>query len=286
MICRNYKEGQKLDVAGLYEVTVIIDRSETELTEIGINLWRENFKGPPHKHEKKEQVFYVIKGNRSIKVGSNTYAVEPGNIVYIIHQTITETKEPLTSFLYNAFENSNKEGHASFADHINKVKETRKAQAEKANNEGYPLASEENTHLEKLIFSLDQNKKYDFGSNLTYLLLDRSESERVELTLVIWPEYQEGAHVTHKEIEQTFFILVGEGNVQVGEESQKVKPGDVVFIPRNTAHTTKTFSKELPYLCFNTIVSNNADKCYDEMYHRVAPARIERWKSGYKEVGE
>jgi hypothetical protein len=35
MIKRNYQQGEKLDVAGLNEITVLVDRSETELTETG-----------------------------------------------------------------------------------------------------------------------------------------------------------------------------------------------------------------------------------------------------------
>ena len=40
MIHRYYKEGQKLDVAGLNQITVLLDRTETELTEIALNEWR------------------------------------------------------------------------------------------------------------------------------------------------------------------------------------------------------------------------------------------------------
>jgi len=47
MICRNYHTGQKLDVAGLNEITVLIDRSETQLTEVGWNSWRKGLEGPP-----------------------------------------------------------------------------------------------------------------------------------------------------------------------------------------------------------------------------------------------
>lgn len=57
MICRNYQDGEKLDVAGLNIVTVIVDRSETALTETGMNHWPKAMDGPPHKHEQKEQLF-------------------------------------------------------------------------------------------------------------------------------------------------------------------------------------------------------------------------------------
>ena len=40
MLHRFYKEGEQLDVAGLNLITVLIDRSETEITEVALNEWR------------------------------------------------------------------------------------------------------------------------------------------------------------------------------------------------------------------------------------------------------
>ena len=60
MIVRNYKDGALLDVANLNKITVIFDRGESENTEVGHNEWRPRLDGPPHFHDEKEQVFYVI----------------------------------------------------------------------------------------------------------------------------------------------------------------------------------------------------------------------------------
>ena len=65
MLHRYYKDGQKLDVAGLNQITVLIDRSETELTEVGLNEWRPKLDGPPHKHDEKDQIFYISSGEGS-----------------------------------------------------------------------------------------------------------------------------------------------------------------------------------------------------------------------------
>ena len=40
----------------------------------------------------------------------------------------------------------------------------------------------------------------------------------------------------HKDAEQVYFVIQGEGTVQVGVEQEKVKAGDVVFLPANTQH--------------------------------------------------
>lgn len=41
---------------------------------------------------------------------------------------------------------------------------------------------------------------------------------------------------THKDAEQVYFVMRGEGVVQVGEEREKVSAGDVVFLPANIPH--------------------------------------------------
>jgi len=289
MINRYYKEGEKLDVAGLNEITVLIDRSETELTEIGLNCWRPELDGPPHKHNDKDQVFYICSGEGTVKLGSASFRVKEGNLCYVPagtpHQTITTGKEPLCYMLFNIFNDPSKEGHASFADHIEKVKEIRKKQAETGNismDEELPPST---VKPAKFFNNPEEGRVYDFGSNSTILLLDRNETNLVELALIRWPRGSKGAMASHKDKEQTFFVLKGRGRVTIGNETEDIKPGNVVFVPRNTPHTSEAFGEELVYLCLNSLV-NPADESFETMYKRVAPERIKRWKAGDDSVGE
>ena len=41
---------------------------------------------------------------------------------------------------------------------------------------------------------------------------------------------------THNNAEQVYFVMQGEGTVQVGEESEEVKGGDVIFLPKGIQH--------------------------------------------------
>lgn len=41
---------------------------------------------------------------------------------------------------------------------------------------------------------------------------------------------------THSKAEQVYFILQGEGTVQVGEETEEVRAGDVIFLPKGIKH--------------------------------------------------
>ena len=290
MIHRYFKEGQKLDVAGLNQITVLIDRSETELTEVGLNEWRPKLDGPPHKHNDKDQIFYITSGEGIVKLGDKEYKVKEGCLAYIptgiVHQTITTSDEPLCYMLFNVFNNKEKEGHASFADHIEKVKQIRKQQAESGSAGVDEVKVDFEVKPSKIFTDIRSGKKFEFGSNSTILLLDRSETNKCELTLVFWPAGNKGAMVAHKEEEQTFFVLQGNGKVTVGDETAEVKPGSVVFVPRNTPHTIEAFGTELVYLCMNGLVDAESYASFDEMYNAVAPGRIERWKSGSLEVGK
>jgi len=40
----------------------------------------------------------------------------------------------------------------------------------------------------------------------------------------------------HDNAEQVYFVMQGEGKVQVGEEMEQVKAGDVIFLPKGIQH--------------------------------------------------
>jgi len=260
MIHRYYKDGKKLDVAGLNQITVIIDRSETELAETSFGELQPNSIVPPQKHNDKEQIFYVTSGEGNIKIGGQEYKAKEGSLAYMpagtIYQIINTGKESLIYMLFNIHDPEKN------------------------------IQSDKKVIPAKYFSNIQNGPKYEFGSNSTILLLDRKETNRCELTLVSWPAGNKGALVAHKEKEQTFFVLNGKGWVTIANETEKVKPGDVIFVPRNTPHTTEATDVELSYLCMNALPGEIQDESFDEMYKRVASARIKRWKSGSKEVGE
>jgi len=256
MINRNYKEGEQLDVAGLNKITVLLDRSETESTEIGWNCWTPNQDGPPHKHNDKDQVFYVTGGVGIIKLGDKEYSAEKGCLAYVpaglVHQTITTTEEKLCYMLFNVFKSENKEGHGTFAEHIEKVKQIRREQADTGNTE--VDEEEELTDIKehKYFYDLNEGEKQESGSNSAILLLEREEVNNFELEVINCSPSSKGRMETNSEIEQSFFILKGSGEVTINEETEKVEPGNLVFIPRKTPYATETFDEELVYLCLKS----------------------------------
>jgi len=278
MICRHYQRGQKLDVAGLNEITVLIDRSETQLTEVGWNSWRKGLEGPPHSHDAKEQIFYITDGQGEIALGKDRYTVEPGHMVYVppsvIHQTIVTGDTSLSYFLFNAFLDASKEGHASFSDHINKVKLLRRQQArsQRAAVAGADIRSVSD-QAGKHVGDIYRGPVCDVGSNTSTLLLERAETRRSEVTLVTWPKGSQGAMVAHDEKERTFFVLSGRGYVTINKETAEVGVGDVIFVPCNTPHATATPDRELSYLCFTTMLSGPPDKSSTDSCEQIANGR-------------
>lgn len=256
MICRHYKNGQKLDVAGLNKIVVLIDRSETELTEVALNSWRPGLDGPPHAHEQKEQIFFITSGGGSVKIGHATFTAEAGDLFYIpagvIHQTITRREAPLEYLLFNAFANSAKEGHASFADHIAKVKNTRKLQArtQRAGAGLVPASQAKGRHLH-VITGLNPLKS---KATVRTQLLNRARTGRCKVACIFWPAEKSSVPKTHPGKEETLFILNGTGKIAVGGESKTVTAGDVIFIPRNTACAIRTDAEGLTGLSLCTLI--------------------------------
>ena len=104
------RDGQRLDVAGLNEITVLVDRSRTALTEVGVNRWRAGLDGPPHFHDHKEQIFYILDGTGNITVGKNSYRVQAGDLIYVprgaMHRTVVDAGREIAYLLFNAFSDS------------------------------------------------------------------------------------------------------------------------------------------------------------------------------------
>lgn len=255
MLIRYYTEGQKLDVAGLNEITVLIDRSETELTEVGWNCWTPNQDGPPHKHRDKIQLFYITDGVGKIHLGDEVYDAKPGDLAFVpaglVHQAITTTSEKLCYMLFNIFIDKEKEGHTTFADHIEKVKQIRKLQAVS----GVSGELDDNKIKEvlpgKFFNQILSTNKSALVNKHAVELITRNSKLNMELNLVRRSASIKNELEVHTEKEQTFYIIEGDGTITVGEETENVKVGNVVFIPRNVYHKAEATSKDLYYLCLN-----------------------------------
>ena len=107
-----------------------------------------------------------------------------------------------------------------------------------------------------LIGSFDEGIKSSLvGVNYT-VLLPRERTESVELLLQRTPVGRSFPVHQHKECEQTYLVLEGEAEVQVGDLAGTVRKGSVVYIPRLTDHSVRnTGDRELVYI----VVENYPD---------------------------
>lgn len=254
IVHRSCLNRQKLDVAGLNEITVLVDRSETELTEVAINKWHSGLDGPPHAHPRKEQNFLVTTGRGKVLVGEQTFAAKPGAFFYlpagVIHQTITEGEEPMAYFLFNAFLDSDKEGHASFAEHIELVKETRRQQAATQNASADPelgrLPPPPRAGLARDTAPLGPG---------SHPLLDRQQTERCEASFHVLPAGHTASWPADDNTELTLFAVKGSGVLEVAGESQLIEAQETVYLPRSSAWSFRAGSQGLRMAVFGTVVT-------------------------------
>ncbi len=84
----------------------------------------------------------------------------------------------------------------------------------------------------------------------SYLLASEITTDSRQLTTTFVEMKPDGfQHLHSHEQEQCYFIIEGEGEMTVGEETAKVGPGDCVFIPSNEPHGLKNTGKRvLKYL--------------------------------------
>lgn len=253
MIHRSITTGEKLDVAGLNEITVLIDRSETRLTEVAMNSWSPGLDGPPHAHDRKEQNFLVTAGRGQVVIGRDRFPAAPGDFFYVpagvVHQTINLNADArLDYFLFNAFLDADKEGHASFSDHIAKVKETRRQQAAAQKAEVDPGTA---------AAAPSRPGRHVSTAGLTAwstTLLNRTATERCEAIHHCISGGHSLALPSDPRKEQTFYVTAGSGRFTVDNETVEVASGQVVFAPCGAGCTAGAGPDGLTMISFGTVV--------------------------------
>lgn len=256
VIKRHYREGERLDVAGLNQITVLVDRSQTALTEVGLNVWRAGLEGPPHFHDGKEQIFFVLGGRGTVTVSGERFPVKPNDLVYVpvgaMHQTVVESSEPLAYLLFNAFTDPSKEGQASFAEHIAEAKHERRRQADQAAR-GVPSDWSRAPARGRHVVFDPITTPLSAGAAECLPLLERELTQRSSACLI----QQTGSRrvLEGADVERTLLAVAGEGAVRVGGERWPVGVGHVLFVPAGHEVITEAGQAGLAVLCLSTFLS-------------------------------
>lgn len=249
MICRGAKDGSKLNVGDLNEITVLIDRAEASRTEVAMNHWRKDLDGPPHSHAGKEQVFFITEGEGTIRLGDEAHPARPGSLIYVpegvVHQSVTRD-HAMTYFLFNAFMDPNKEGCANYAEHIENVKLIRQQQAATGN-----AASDPN--LSKRVSAKKPRSIVDVSGTTSEILITRADTDACEVERVAMIRNSTRKMQLHG-CEQTIFVLSGDGTIEINGERCGLRCSTTVFIPENAVQSVNAGVYGLVYLCLSTFV--------------------------------
>ena len=77
------------------------------------------------------------------------------------------------------------------------------------------------------------------GNN--YVRAVGSDSLSSSFVIIIPKEVKKHLHANHSE---QVYVISGEGDMLLGDKTIHIKPGDIIFIPKGTAHAVKVTSKE------------------------------------------
>lgn len=104
-----------------------------------------------------------------------------------------------------------------------------------------------------IVSNIEQSNVTPFLGVDYSVLLPRESSECVEILLERFPKGLAFPIHQHKECEQTYLFLEGEGEVTLGSEVHRVTKGAVVYIPRCTDHAVRNVGdSELVYVVVET----------------------------------
>jgi quercetin dioxygenase-like cupin family protein len=90
-----------------------------------------------------------------------------------------------------------------------------------------------------MVSSTEQSQVTNFLGVKYSVLLPREKSECVEILLQRFPKGLSFPIHQHKECEQTYIVLEGEGEVTVADQVKRITKDDVVYIPRLTDHRVR-----------------------------------------------
>lgn len=137
------------------------------------------------------------------------------------------------------------------------------------------------------VFDTEQPQRYRFPTHINDLVMDRSLASASEVFIVeIAPGGAPPLH-QHDDTEQIFYVLEGQGRLQIGSEKESfpVNPGDVVRIPVATPHTIHcTGTDALRYLAIDCFPAGRPDAEPTWDTHVQTVCREQGWD--YNEVLE
>ena len=104
---------------------LVLDRSESTVTEVFIVVLEPGEAPPLHKHPDTEQVFYILEGEAELRIGpgaAERYRVKPGDVVRIppgtLHMIENDGSVPVRYLSIDAFPGARPTDEPTWDDHV------------------------------------------------------------------------------------------------------------------------------------------------------------------------
>lgn len=108
----------------------------------------------------------------------------------------------------------------------------------------------------KIVNWKDLNKIEDGCGGVIYKILDTENSglKNVEIAMCIFSPGEVANLHYHNKMEELYFIVEGEGEIEINGQCHKIKAEDCIAIPVGTIHRMKNISKSntLKFLSINS----------------------------------
>jgi len=93
--------------------------------------------------------------------------------------------------------------------------------------------------MNRYVFSTTKTTTYRFPTHTNLLVMDRAEATTSESFITVMEPGESPPLHKHDDTEQVFYVLSGQGRLEIGEEAHDeglLNPGDLVRIPPGTLH--------------------------------------------------
>ncbi|HJO92509.1 MAG TPA: cupin domain-containing protein [Victivallales bacterium] len=95
-----------------------------------------------------------------------------------------------------------------------------------------------------------KSEKLEYGSRGTFLITKNDNSDIMAAYSYQLPNEEVKRHI-HKTSDAIYYILKGTGLMTIEDETETIKAGDTIFIPKNAEHEMKNNgSSNLEYMVF------------------------------------
>jgi quercetin dioxygenase-like cupin family protein len=109
------------------------------------------------------------------------------------------------------------------------------------------------------VYKTNALQGYRFHTHRNDLIIDRKDSEAVEVIFTVLEPGQKSPLHDHRDCEQLWYVIEGHGRLLIGQEREEhlIGPGDVVLTRRNLLHAVEnTGDSILRYLAVDVFVGN------------------------------